>query len=119
MQKTAYEMRISDWSSDVCSSDLGVHLDRQSPALILENSMTVAVEAGRHIAAAGLDTFYLDSGEGSPIVLIHGRGAGANSWGNWPAIIPRLTPQPRVFAFDLLGFCYTAKPNATFLYYQR
>src|SRR3546814_9780893 len=39
-QKTAYEMRISDWSSDVCSSDLdggiggeavaavGLHLDR-------------------------------------------------------------------------------------------
>src|SRR3546814_3185153 len=24
-QKTAYEMRISDWSSDVCSSDLGEH----------------------------------------------------------------------------------------------
>src|SRR3546814_5107579 len=23
-QKTAYEMRISDWSSDVCSSDLGM-----------------------------------------------------------------------------------------------
>src|SRR3546814_4697794 len=25
-QKTAYEMRISDWSSDVCSSDLGEKL---------------------------------------------------------------------------------------------
>src|SRR3546814_9822988 len=25
-QKTAYEMRISDWSSDGCSSDLGVCL---------------------------------------------------------------------------------------------
>src|SRR3546814_15663067 len=25
-QKTAYEMRISDWSSDVCSSDLGIRL---------------------------------------------------------------------------------------------
>src|SRR3546814_5323246 len=24
-QKTAYEMRISDWSSDVCSSDLAGH----------------------------------------------------------------------------------------------
>src|SRR3546814_4858175 len=24
-QRTAYEMRISDWSSDVCSSDLQVH----------------------------------------------------------------------------------------------
>src|SRR3546814_9255276 len=23
-QKTAYEMRISDWSSDVCASDLGI-----------------------------------------------------------------------------------------------
>src|SRR3546814_4093076 len=27
-QKTAYEMRISDWSSDVCSSDLGSHPHR-------------------------------------------------------------------------------------------
>src|SRR3546814_1819406 len=26
-QKTAYEMRISDWSSDVCSSDLGFTLE--------------------------------------------------------------------------------------------
>src|SRR3546814_7885014 len=26
-QKTAYEMRISDWSSDVCSSDLRVFAD--------------------------------------------------------------------------------------------
>src|SRR3546814_10751209 len=29
-QKTAYEMRISDWSSDVCSSDLWVRADRQT-----------------------------------------------------------------------------------------
>src|SRR3546814_4703770 len=28
-QKTAYEMRISDWSSDVCSSDLGLFRDDQ------------------------------------------------------------------------------------------
>src|SRR3546814_9722173 len=27
-QKTAYEMRISDWSSDVCSSDLDDHVAR-------------------------------------------------------------------------------------------
>src|SRR3546814_1468262 len=27
-QKTAYEMRISDWSSDVCSSDLFSHLGK-------------------------------------------------------------------------------------------
>src|SRR3546814_14311863 len=28
-QKTAYEMRISDWSSDVCSSDLALSLLRE------------------------------------------------------------------------------------------
>src|SRR3546814_4997786 len=28
-QKTAYEMRISDWSSDVCSSDLNEEANRQ------------------------------------------------------------------------------------------
>src|SRR3546814_19772161 len=27
MQKTAYEMRMSDWSSDVCSSDLATGVD--------------------------------------------------------------------------------------------
>src|SRR3546814_3169270 len=27
MQNTAYEMRISDWSSDVCSSDLEAHVE--------------------------------------------------------------------------------------------
>src|SRR3546814_17577905 len=32
MQKTAYEMRISDWSSDVCSSDLCML--RRSPGLL-------------------------------------------------------------------------------------
>src|SRR3546814_10915400 len=36
-QKTAYEMRISDWSSDVCSSDLKVAaLLPQTPLLPLE-----------------------------------------------------------------------------------
>src|SRR3546814_2660084 len=29
-QKTAYEMRISDWSSDVCSSDLDRVVERRS-----------------------------------------------------------------------------------------
>src|SRR3546814_1480798 len=32
-QKTAYEMRISDWSSDVCSSDLP-GLTRLAPGMI-------------------------------------------------------------------------------------
>src|SRR3546814_3187302 len=32
-QKTAYEMRISDWSSDVCSSDLGAASGVRCPSI--------------------------------------------------------------------------------------
>src|SRR3546814_18804604 len=32
-QKTAYEMRISDWSSDVCSSDLYIAVNKLMPQL--------------------------------------------------------------------------------------
>src|SRR3546814_18614814 len=34
-QKTAYEMRISDWSSDVCSSDLGNHTIHTDPGILI------------------------------------------------------------------------------------
>src|SRR3546814_6886838 len=34
-QKTAYEMRISDWSSDVCSSDLKIHQSRHLIPVVL------------------------------------------------------------------------------------
>src|SRR3546814_10387027 len=36
-QKSAYEMRISDWSSDVCSSDLGKNLAKLDDAEIAAN----------------------------------------------------------------------------------
>src|SRR3546814_9939464 len=48
-QKTAYEMRISDWSSDVCSSDLkGAQLrpralDRKTADQALQGPMLVPV----------------------------------------------------------------------------
>src|SRR3546814_10777009 len=56
-QKTAYEMRISDWSSDVCSSDLlAVHDDHAVAGLI---------EAGQHVEDGGLATARVadDAGE--------------------------------------------------------
>src|SRR3546814_13201420 len=33
-QKTAYEMRISDWSSDVCSSDLSSAMTQAPPPFV-------------------------------------------------------------------------------------
>src|SRR3546814_2096046 len=45
-QKTAYEMRISDWSSDVCSSDLSFQAEAAGAG---EN----ALELGRRMALLG------------------------------------------------------------------
>src|SRR3546814_2585307 len=42
-QKTAYEMRISDWSSDVCSSDLGV-LEQTEAIFHLEDRLDRGVD---------------------------------------------------------------------------
>src|SRR3546814_2665804 len=42
-QKTAYEMRISDWSSDVCSSDLFALVHRAVAAVRTDVHALVAV----------------------------------------------------------------------------
>src|SRR3546814_13819735 len=47
-KKTAYEMRISDWSSDVCSSDLQAAVDRADR----DAAPVVRVEAGDRGARA-------------------------------------------------------------------
>src|SRR3546814_14576290 len=54
-QKTAYEMRISDWSSDVCSSDLveialGVEIHRH-----LAIAQAARIELARAVIAAERD----------------------------------------------------------------
>src|SRR3546814_1950495 len=41
-QKTAYEMRISDWSSDVCSSDLHEQGDGESALVVGQGDAHVA-----------------------------------------------------------------------------
>src|SRR3546814_10903392 len=49
-QKTAYEMRISDWSSDVCSSDL-----RQQAAQVEGGDRPAAAAGGRELGDDGAD----------------------------------------------------------------
>src|SRR3546814_9575557 len=52
-QKTAYEMRISDWSSDVCSSDLSLLGD---VAVVETNGITLVLTSVRN-QAVGCDLF--------------------------------------------------------------
>src|SRR3546814_3993367 len=52
-QKTAYEMRISDWSSDVCSSDLGS--GRQSLDLRLVGRRPARIIVGQPAAQIAVE----------------------------------------------------------------
>src|SRR3546814_11575598 len=53
-QKTAYEMRISDWSSDVCSSDLPEEIAEVVP----ESDKVIRIEA--FLPCPEVDTVYFD-----------------------------------------------------------
>src|SRR3546814_8046697 len=46
-QKTAYEMRISDWSSDVCSSDLHAFLPQRIDELHFLEALLAEAQACR------------------------------------------------------------------------
>src|SRR3546814_13143299 len=51
-QKTAYEMRISDWSSDVCSSDLFETVDLRHPDVEQDAARLELTEAFQKISPA-------------------------------------------------------------------
>src|SRR3546814_20297971 len=52
-QKTAYEMRISDWSSDVCSSDLWELAGLDRPRA-LRSTLTLGADSPEAMAKAAL-----------------------------------------------------------------
>src|SRR3546814_2304347 len=69
-QKTAYEMRISDWSSDVCSSDLALcFADHQicgsRPGLIIKGLRSTYVVRNMHQQVAGIVD--QEIADGSPV----------------------------------------------------
>src|SRR3546814_7611910 len=80
-QKTAYEMRISDWSSDVCSSDLRDQL--QLLALPQERAAAWLLSEGQLYAADGrrcTSILYLQHAQDRPSVLSDMRNAALCIW---------------------------------------
>src|SRR3546814_12352871 len=79
-QKTAYEMRISDWSSDVCSSDLQIWAPRYRQAtfgafLTGKKEAQMALSAAYRDVAAAFD-YFLSQNEGRPLILAaHSQGS--------------------------------------------
>src|SRR3546814_18459044 len=58
-QKTGYEMRCSDWSSDVCSSDLADHGDAAAPAEQLAQPEFTPRAVDRALQRFGVDLLRL------------------------------------------------------------
>lgn len=58
---------------------------------------------------AGLETSWLEAGDGPPLVLLHGGEFGASAELGWEGVIPKLAERYRVIAPDVLGFGHSAK----------
>src|SRR3546814_7919364 len=72
-QKTAYEMRISDWSSDVCSSDLLQHLRHHAAGAHQAPDMLDRLDAAElHEAGAGDGVDRLTCRLGNQVQLVAG-----------------------------------------------
>src|SRR3546814_13561293 len=76
--KTAYEMRISDWSSDVCSSDLGPFLYGVSAFSLLALVFGKTVPVTHHITLTAALTAGVVAGHTSEpsLILLAAVGAG-------------------------------------------
>ncbi|MEH7482435.1 alpha/beta hydrolase [Neobacillus drentensis] len=66
-------------------------------------------EKGKFINAGGIQTHYHESGEGEPVLLIHGSGPGVSAWANWRLVFPILSKQYKLYAPDVVGFGYTER----------
>src|SRR3546814_8171131 len=66
-QKTAYEVRISDWSSDVCSSDLPLRVSERSASQTLKQwdriGARVVQVGGKHLLSGGVLSFTMEAAE--------------------------------------------------------
>ncbi len=63
------------------------------------------------IAAGSVMTSYISAGKGSPVILLHGAGAGAVTW--YPTI-DALAESFHVIAPDIVGYGESEKPNGAY-----
>ena len=73
----------------------------------------------RYVDAGGIRTRYIEQGSGDPVILIHGGGAGADSFSNYAHCLPSYARHMRAIAVDMVGFGQTDQPDpAIFKYTQ-
>lgn len=65
---------------------------------------------GKMIDAGGIQTNYHESGDGFPVILIHGSGVGVSGYANWRHTLPEVGRRFRAIALDIAGFGFSACP---------
>ena len=65
----------------------------------------------KELTCGSIKTAYLTSGDGFPVVLLHGAGAGAVTW--YPSI-DAIAENFHVLAPDIVGYGESDKPNAPY-----
>lgn len=66
------------------------------------------------VTTGAFETHYWARGpeDGDALVMVHGGGSGADSWGNWKFAMPRLAEAGfRTYAMDMVGFGQSATPD--------
>lgn len=74
---------------------------------------------GTFVTTGSFRTHYIEDGSGDPVILLHGGGAGADSFSNWTKCLPLFGKRARTLAPDMVGFGHTEAPDpADFAYDQ-
>ena len=74
-------------------------------------ALDIAGAESRYIDVNGINTHYYEAGAGEALILLHGGGAGADSFGNWRGCLARFAVHYHVYAVDMVGFGCTDKPD--------
>jgi haloalkane dehalogenase len=65
----------------------------------------------RYVDALGAKMHYIEAGEGSPVLFLHGNPTSSYLWRN---VIPHVAPKARCIAIDLIGMGRSDKPESEY-----
>ena len=66
--------------------------------------------SSRHVLSGGIQTHVLETGNGNPVVLLHGSAPGSTAVQEWRLNRPELAKRFRVISPDMIGFGLTRRP---------
>lgn len=77
------------------------------------------VTSPNYLGEGATRAHFVERGSGTPVVLVHGGGAGADTYSNFGAALPVLAEHYRVIGVDMLGFGRSAMPEPSGFEYSQ